>query len=326
MRRRDFITFVGGAAAYPIAARAQKTAGPVIGFLSSRSADDSAYLAAAYRRGLGETGYSEGTNILIEYRWAEGHYEQLPALAAELVHRRVEVLAATGGIPTARAAKAATSIIPIVFVVGFDPVTLGLVASFNRPSGNLTGVSLLNNHLSPKLLQLLHEALPKAATIGFLTNPTNPGTSQIVQDVQVAAQTIGLRVHVLSASSDDELEKAVSALVDMHADAFVVQGDPFIDSRAQRLVDLSLKQGLPAIFPFREFVAAGGLMSYGSSLADAYRQIGVYTGRILKGERAADLPVMQSTKIELSINLRAAKAIGLTFPVSVLGRADEVIE
>jgi putative ABC transport system substrate-binding protein len=326
VKRREFVTLLGGAAAWPISGRAQQPAMPVIGFLSSRSPRESAGLVAAFRQGLSEAGYVEGQNAAIIFRWAEGHYDRLPALAGDLVHHPVAVIAATGGIPVALIAKAATTTIPIVFVSGADPVETGLVASLNHPGGNLTGVSLLNNEVAPKLVQLLHEVSPKAIIIGFLVNPTNPYADTLSQAVQKAARDVGQQIKLLTASRESELEPTFAALVQLRVDGLLVQGDPFIDGHAEEIVALATRHALPAVYPFREYVTSGGLMSYGPSLSDAYRLVGLYTGRILKGEKPDDLPVQQSTKIELIINLKTAKALGIIFPLSVLGRADEVIE
>jgi putative ABC transport system substrate-binding protein len=325
MRRREFMTLLGGAAAaWPLAARAQQPVRPVIGYLSARSPDDTAHLVAAFRRGLGEQGFVEGQNVTIEYRWALGQYDRLPAMATELVRLPVTVLAATGGEPAALAAKVATSTIPIVFTVGGDPVKLGLVASYNQPGGNATGVSLLTSPLEAKRLGLLRELVPQATTIGFLLNP-NLDRDQL-SGVQEAARTINLQIHVLRASTDREIDLAFETVAPQRIQALAVAGDPFFDTRREKLVALAARHAVPTMYHFREFAVAGGLVSYGIDPIDPYRLVGVYTGRVLKGVKPAELPVQQSTKFEFVINLKTAKALGLDVPPGLSARADEVIE
>jgi ABC-type uncharacterized transport system substrate-binding protein len=328
MKRRDLIIALGGALAWPLAARAQQKAMPVVGFLSASNASPGpvAPLTAAFRQGLSETGYVEGQNVAIEYRWAEGHYDRLPALAADLVGRKVDVIVSTGGTPTALAAKNATSTIPIVFRGGGDPVGAGLVASLARPGGNLTGVSMLIDELTRKRLELLSELVPKAKVIALLVNPKNPATETVMRDVQEAARVKGLQLPILKANSESEIDAAFATLVQLHAGALVVAADPFLSSRREQLVALATRYAVPAIYAWREFAEAGGLISYGSSLTTAFRQLGNYAGKILKGAKPADLPVQQSTRFELVINLKTAKARGLTIPQSLLLRADEVIQ
>jgi putative tryptophan/tyrosine transport system substrate-binding protein len=328
MRRRDFITLLGAAAALtrPRALRAQQQRVPVIGWLSSVSPGPSASLVAAFREGLSETGYVEGQNLTIEYRWAEGSFDRLPALAADLVGHKVDVIATAGGPPPALAAKGATSTIPIVFSGVGDPVGVGLVASLARPGGNITGFSLMNIELMPKRLALLSELVPEAKVIALLVNPNNPNAERMVREVREAARATGVQLSILKASTEGEIGAVFTSLVQLQAGALVVGADPFLDSRREQLVALASNHAVPAIYVFREFAEAGGLISYGASFTAASRQFGIYAGRILKGERPADLPVQQPTIFELVINLKTAKALGLTVPQSIMVRADEVIE
>ena len=327
MKRREFITLLGGAVvAWPLAAGAQQHTLPVIGYLSGGASGPFAAFLAAFRKGLGEIGYVEGQNVAFEYRWAEGHYDRLPALAAELVERKVDLIAASGGDFAARAAKAATSTIPIVFTSGDDPAETGLVASLARPGGNLTGFSLLVVELHAKRLELISEVIPSAKVIALLVNPDSPQTERVVRAMQEAAGVKGVKLEVLKAATESAIDTAFASLARVQAGALVQGADPFFLSRRDQLALLAARHAIPAIYESRPFVEAGGLMSYGANFPDMYRQIGAYAGRILKGEKPADLPVMRPTKLDLAINLTAARAIGLTIPESFLLRADQVIE
>jgi len=326
MKRRQFVTLLGGAvAAWPLAARAQQPAMPVIGLLGSATAREWAPSVAAFLRGLSEAGFVEGRDVAIESRWAENHYDRLPSLAAELIHRQVSVITALT-TPSAIAAKAATSTIPIVFTTIADPVQIGLVASLNRPGGNLTGVTFLNVEIVPKMLELLHEVVPTATAMAALINPTNPNADTWSTSLQVAARTLGLELTVLKVSADRDIDTAFATLIPLRVGGLVIVNDIFIITREERLAALALRHRVPTVFQTHASVAAGGLMSYAGSASDAYRQAGVYTGRVLKGEKPADLPVQQATKVELFINLKTAKALGITVPLPLSGRADEVIE
>jgi putative ABC transport system substrate-binding protein len=329
-RRRKFVAFLGGAAvaplAWPLAARAQQAAMPVIGFLNSSSPDADGDRMRAYRRGLSETGYVEGRNVTIEYLWADDHNDRLSSMAVDLVRQRVNVIV-TGGTPATLAAKAATATIPIVFVLSTDPVEAGLVASLNRPGGNLTGVTGLNVELAPKKLELLHELLPSATILGLLVNPTNAIAAESeARTVQAAARILGLQLHVLRASTERDFDSAFASLAQLRAGALVIGSDLFFTSRSEQLAALTVRHAVPSIYQFREFAAAGGLMSYGGSITDWGHQAGIHTGRILAGAKPADLPVQQATKVELFINLKTAKALGLTVPPTLLVTANEVIE
>jgi putative ABC transport system substrate-binding protein len=327
MRRREFITLLGGAAAaWPLTTRAQQLPRPVIGFLNAASPQTYARPLSAFLKGLAETGYVNSQNVSIEYLWAEGRNDRLPAMVADLIHSKVAVIVATS-TPAALAAKAATTTIPIVFETGADPVKLGLVPSLNRPSGNVTGVTQANTETTPKRLELLHELLPTARVMALLVNPADPALAEpTTKDVQAAARTLGLELHVLNASSERDFDTVFAKLIQLRASGLVIGVDPLFTSRSEQLAALAVRHAVPTTYQHREFAAAGGLLSYGSDIADAYRLVGNYTGRILKGDKPADLPVQQATKVELYINLNTAKALGITFPLSLLGRADEVIE
>jgi putative ABC transport system substrate-binding protein len=327
MRRRNFIALLGGAAAWPLGARAQQPAMPVVGVLSAEWPDLFTERLRAFHDGLRETGYVEGHNLTIEYRWAEGRNDRLPALADELVRRQVAAIVAAGTTPGALAARSGTTTIPVVFYIGANPVKEGLITSLSRPGGNVTGVVTLNVEVAAKRLELLHELVPTATTVALLVNPTNPTLAEtITRDLEAAARTLGVQLHVLHASSEREIDTAFATLVQLRAGALVIGADAFFNSRSKQLAALTTRHAVPAIYQFREFVSAGGLMSYGSTVADTYRPLGVLTGRILKGEKPAELPVQQATRVELIVNMKTAKALGLTVPLPLLGRADEVIE
>jgi putative ABC transport system substrate-binding protein len=327
MQRRQFITLLGGAAAaWPLAAQAQQPTLPVVGFLNAASAQNYTRQLAAFLKGLGENGYVDGRNVAVEYRWAKDQNDRLPAMAADLVHRQVAVIAATS-TPAALAAKAATTTIPIIFELGSDPVQLGLVASLSRPGGNVTGVTNANMGIAPKRLQLLHELLPTARIMALLVNPAEPALAETyTKEVQAAARNFGLELHVLNATSEGDFDVAFSKLTQLRAGGLVIGGGAFFTSRTEQLAALSVRHAVPAIYYNRRFAVAGGLLSYGADSTDAYRLAGIYTGRVLKGDKPADLPVQQATKVELYINLKTAKALGLTIPNTLIGRADEVFE
>ena len=324
LKRREFVTFLGGLAVWPLAAYAQRTTRPIVGFLNSASADKYAHLAAAFRQGLKDLGFVDGQNITIEYRWAAGQYDRLSEMAADLVRREPAVIAAN--TPAVMPAKKATSTIPIVFFTAADPVEAGFVASLNRPGGNLTGISGLQSELGPKRLELLHELVPKATTIALLVNPNNVDVEKLTRDVEETARNLGLEIQVLRASTEGGLNGVFARLADTPGRPLVIGPDAFLVSRSETLARLGLQYAVPTIFQLREFAAAGGLMSYGSNPKDSFRQVGIYAGRILRGEKPADLPVQQPTKFELVINLKTANALGITLPPTLVTRADEVIE
>jgi putative ABC transport system substrate-binding protein len=325
MRRREFITLIGGAAAgWPFAASAQQPVMPVIGFLNSESPSGYAPYLAAFLQGLKAEGYVEGRNVAIEYRWAEGQYDRLPAMAADLVRRQVAVIATNN--PATLPAKAATTTIPIVFTVGFNPVAAGLVASLNRPGGNLTGITSLNVEIGPKRLELLYELVPTATIIALLINPTNPNAETLSRDLQAAARKLGLKLHVLHASAERDFDTVFATLAQLRLRGLVIGDDAFFNAQSKQLAALTLRHAVPTISSYRPFAAAGGLISYGGSITDHFRQVGVYSGKILNGAKPVDLPVVQSTKVELILDLKTAKALSLTVPLPLLGRADEVIE
>jgi putative ABC transport system substrate-binding protein len=326
MRRREFVTLFGGATLWPLAARAQEPAVPVVGFMSGRSAEDSAQIASAFRQGLADTGFIEGQTVKIEYRWANGSYDKLPALAAGLVNDKVAVLVGVGGDVSAAVAVKATKTIPVVFGMGGDPVKAGMVASFNRPGGNATGYTLWTSEMESKRLGLLRELVPGVQTIGILINPQFPPTVRELEDLEPAAKTVNQRLFVARADTDAELDAALDSFVQQRVGAFLVTAAPFFDTRQKRIIGFAAKLRLPSVYQFREYAAAGGLMSYGPNIVESYRNAGVYVGRILKGEKPGDLPILQPSKFDFVINLKTAKALGLTVPPTLLAEAGEVIE
>jgi putative tryptophan/tyrosine transport system substrate-binding protein len=328
MNRRDFIATLGGAAAWPLTARAQQQAMPVVGFLGGGAQATSAAILLAFREGLSSVGYIEGRNVVVEYRWAEDHIDRLPELAADLVGRKVAAIATAGASPAALAAKAATATIPIVFQVGVDPVGVGLVTSLNRPGGNVTGVTSLNRALEPKRMEVLHELTPRANIFVQIVNPTNTAISVQSReaDAQSTGQVLGLQIQLLYASTERDFEKVFATAAQLHASGIAIAADPLFANHSDALALLAAQQALPTVSPYRAFAAAGGLMSYGDDLMDQYRELGVYLGHVLNGEKPGDMPVEQATKIELIVNLKTAKALGITVPLSLLGRADKVIE
>jgi putative ABC transport system substrate-binding protein len=326
MRRREFIAALGGAAAWPVVAWGQEKLVPVIGFLNTQSADTFTRELAAFQKGLKETGYIEGQNVTIEYRWADGHYERLRGLAADLLNNQPSVIAATGGSPAGLAAKAVTTTVPIIFDTGYDPVKAGLVTSLSRPTGNATGISHAPNTLGPKLLEMLRELLRADTPIAILVNLQFPANGPYSSDIKAAANAIGQRLNIVTASTETEINDAFLKLVQLGCGGLVVASEPFLDTQRNQIVALSARNKIPAIYPGREFVTAGGLMSYGIDILDVYRQVGIYVGRILKGDKPGDLPVVQGVKFDLVLNNQTANALGITFPASILARADEVIE
>jgi putative tryptophan/tyrosine transport system substrate-binding protein len=326
MRRRTFIAALGGAAAWPVVARAQQPAMSVIGFMSARSPEDTVEELKAFHSGLDQGGFIDGQNVNIEYRWARGDYSRLPVLATELLGRHINVLVATGGDASARAAKEATATIPIVFAMGGDPVNAGLIKSFNRPGGNVTGSVVLTVLLEPKRLELLHEIVPGVDLFGTLVNPTYPAAADQLRDLEAAVPKFGRRLLVAKASNDDELTKAFDLIMRAGIGALLVTSDPFFDTRRRRIIEFAAQSRLPTIYQFREYAYEGGLISYGPSITDAYRQVGIYTARILKGEKPGELPILQPTKFDFVVNLKTAKALGLELPPTLVARADEVIE
>ena len=325
MRRRDFIAGLG-AAAWPLPARAQQRAVPVIGVLGSTSPDKSVPSLAGFRQGLKAAGFNEGENVAIEYRWAEGNYDRLPALAAELAHLPVNVIVAIDGLPSTLAARASTTTVPIVFLTAADPIQYGLVNSLNRPGGNLTGVFTVNAELVPKRFEMAHELMPTATTIGFLVNPSNPLSQTMIADALAAGRATGVQVHIVNASTEDDFDKVFATLAELRARVLVIGADPFFNSRSEQLASVALRQRVATVYQYREFAAAGGLMSYSPDIIDQARQVGTYAGRILRGAEPSDLPVQPNTKVQLILNLKTASALGLTVPLTLLALADEVIE
>ena len=326
MRRRDFIAGLASATAWPLASLAQQRAVPVIGVLGTTSPDKSVPSLSGFRQGLKAAGFNEGENVAIEYRWAEGNYDRLPALAAELAHLPVNVIVAIDGLPSTLAARASTTTVPIVFLTGADPIQYGLVSSLSRPGGNLTGVLTVNVELVPKRFEMAHEIMPTATTIGFLVNPSSPLSQTMIADALAAGRAIGVQVHTVNASTEDDFDKVFATLAELRARVLVIGADPFFNSRSEQLASVALRHGVAAVYQYREFAAAGGLMSYGPDIIDQARQVGIYAGRILKGAKPSDLPVQLNTKVELILNLKTARALGLTVPLTLLARADEVIE